>query len=241
MISFKNFINEAENRKLTAKQAAEIVYTNCKPVLNDLDIKFDNYGRMSPCIFRGIRGVPQDSPWILSGEQRIRAMDSPIELTQTLDSYFQKVFGQPFRIKSVFASGSKSYASNYGDVFMIFPVGNYKCVWSPIIADAYAAFDNTLSGSLPLFYERICQDLGVNIPFGEDEDVTEAEWEKWYAMVYDWLNLTHPYESGHIVEAISQSSHIEIMIKCKEYVAIPYDIYLTKEFVEELKALYEQH
>ena len=62
--------------------------------------------------------------------------DTPRRFHDAADEYFEKKFGVKFRSKSIFTTPNHGL-SEYGDPFIVFPVGEYKVCFSPIVSDAY--------------------------------------------------------------------------------------------------------
>lgn len=109
-------------------------------------------------------------------------------------SWFIENTGIDYRSEAVFASGSLRQAQGYGNIYAVFPIGNFKFCWSPMVQD-------------------FTYDLAEELYDLEDEDdVITAE-----RRVYDSLNHAR-YQTTDLPHAI-QSNH-EIMIHCGEYWAV---------------------
>jgi len=70
--------------------------------------------------------------------------DMSLELTNSLDNYFDKEYnlgGWKPRTQSKFFTSNKSTARGYGRTYNVFPIGNFKYLWSPDIEDLYTVFD----------------------------------------------------------------------------------------------------
>ena len=77
--------------------------------------------------------------------------NTPKKVHDALDRYFLDEYGWKARSEGVFATRSGDHAGVYGPRWMIFPIGNYKYVWSRDIVDL---FDEVLDlGALD--YEEI--------------------------------------------------------------------------------------
>ena len=63
--------------------------------------------------------------------------DTPRDIQNMLDKIFLKKFGWKARSQGVFGTGSKSFAAMYGKPYMVFPMGEFKFIWSPEIKDLY--------------------------------------------------------------------------------------------------------
>ena len=64
-------------------------------------------------------------------------LDSDPKFHKILDDSFNRVFGFRARSNSVMATGDPDQASDYGVLYIIFPKGSFKFIWSEKIYDAY--------------------------------------------------------------------------------------------------------
>lgn len=108
-----------------------LIYKNCQPYLKQA-LKDKRYPLF---IFSG-RNYKGD--WF-KGKVRTdrRPTDTNLELHNDLNKEFVKKFGYPVRSASIFCSGDQGVAESYGDSYFIFPIGNFKFVWSPDISDLF--------------------------------------------------------------------------------------------------------
>lgn len=141
MKSFKQFILEESD--LTAEQIAQKILKDCQFFLKEINFHPENVFYHG--LFRGIGIKTNDEKNIL---RKWRVNDSrepkdmPRELHDTLDDFFEEEFGTRFRSESLFATGSKSMAREYGIVFLVFPIGRFEYIWSPVVRDAWEYFSN---------------------------------------------------------------------------------------------------
>ncbi len=73
-------------------------------------------------------------------------MTTKEHIHQEIDRQMFKRFKIHGRSKTIFCTGSKSLAEGYGKAYMVFPVGNYKYIWSPKVDDMFVAISRTTSG-----------------------------------------------------------------------------------------------
>lgn len=59
------------------------------------------------------------------------------DLSQLIDMSLFDKFGFKPRSEGVFTTSNESDASIYGQVFLFFPIGNYKYIWSEQVGDLY--------------------------------------------------------------------------------------------------------
>jgi hypothetical protein len=142
--TFKDFLAEGDSN---LDKIADIIVRDCKKWLID-----------SNCIpiYRGMgkrwwgKGEGTD---LLENILKIRVMkdreprDSPKWLHESMSKKMVADFGIPFRSQSVFAIRSIDMASNFGEIYMVYPIGRYDYAWSAVVNDAtvslYEWSDNT--------------------------------------------------------------------------------------------------
>ena len=110
----------------------EQIKLHCQPFLNEIEDPFS--------LLRGLRPTEE---WAVNKAVRLddrKPMSTPPKLHNDLNTMFTRMFGAPFR-NAMFCTGNKSQASVYGMIFAIFPIGEYKYIWSPEIRDLYQKFD----------------------------------------------------------------------------------------------------
>ena len=241
MISFKQFLAEDDASSVTPLEAAKYVVEHCQDFLKEINFNIshnENYARISsPMLYRGMGNFALNKGYVLSGARPRTPIDSSKDLTETLDEYFKKRFGYEYRKKGVFCSGSGGFAGNYGNVFLIFPTDGFDAIWSEEIEDAYTALDYRKNGETPVFARRICLAMNEDNPFANEELGEDDQWKEWYRIVWQWLEEHHPYKDADILNGMLCKVKPEIMLRCKEYVAIPRDGAFMHEFVEEMLEL----
>jgi hypothetical protein len=66
-----------------------------------------------------------------------KATNTPQWFSDIVDEYFVEKFGTPFRSVSMFCTTQAFTAMTYGPLYAIFPIGDFKYCYSPIIEDMY--------------------------------------------------------------------------------------------------------
>ena len=118
------------------------------------------------------------------------------------DMYFKTKFGIAYRSNSFFCTGNKSFASDYGSVCLIFPIGDFNFCWSPAVHDFY-------SPSLNDVYER--HEIDCIIAVENEFDVR---------MEYDgsWIdNVTNEYLGYFEGEIMHEIVENELFKKISTY------------------------
>lgn len=80
--------------------------------------------------------------------------DMSIVIHSILDELFYKKFGWKPRSKGVFATGSRSFAQNYGKPYLFFPSNNFKFIWSNEIQDLWSKIDIHSDGKIHYEYDK---------------------------------------------------------------------------------------
>jgi hypothetical protein len=114
-----------------------------------------------------------------------------------VDDWFYKKFGIRARSNTVFVTKSFNVASEYGDPFLIFPVGKYTILSSSKIKDLF----ETLESLFKKFN-------GKNLSYFDDLDFDDQQ--KFKSFVIEKL------ESYNFVKGLQKHNN-EQMINCKEY------------------------
>ena len=127
---FQQHINEAKTPSVQV--LLDMIYSSCQPFLKESKIP-KNPEQMC------YSGRKNKTEKFFIG--RIRKDRLPRDSNQSLhnkyDGLFQEKFGWKARSEALFCSGSMSKAAAYGEPYMIFPVGKYKYIWSPRVADIF--------------------------------------------------------------------------------------------------------
>jgi hypothetical protein len=110
---------------------ASIIKTDCQPFFKE-----NTSGRF---LYRGTNKSIGEIEKIIPRKER-KPSDMPRFLHNELNIVFAKKFGWPVR-NGVFATSDDREAEEYGDLYLFFPIGNYKYVWSPKIPDLWKLFD----------------------------------------------------------------------------------------------------
>jgi len=116
---------------ILCKQVAAKLKKDCQPFLaatNNFKLE----------LFRGIndfKGLP------LLSKHKCPRNRSPVDSSRVIhkitDDWFKKNTGIGFRSNAIFSTGRASIASDYGDLFMLFPIGNFDFCYSKKIKDWY--------------------------------------------------------------------------------------------------------
>ena len=184
---------------------AETVKTDCQPYLKEVDYSpIRKYA-----LYRGVIHTKKTYIAKTVRLQNRKPKDTEQKLHDKINKYFKKNYGVPFR-NGIFATSSLDQTEEYahgglheGEVYIIFPVGEFKYLWSPHISDM-----------LDAIYEH---DVISNAAPGHKSGWKAFKNEA--LSTYQTTNLTRGIKSGN-----------EIMIYCKEYYGIKYEDILNQKF-----------
>jgi len=105
------------------------IMKQCKPFMKEwLPI----YKKQHDFLYRGMEAKD-------FGIKNVRKNRKPMSTSRYAHTMLNKVFKDKFgwyaRSNSIFCTGSDDDAGTYGDLYVIFPIGKYKYLWSPKIED----------------------------------------------------------------------------------------------------------
>lgn len=166
---FKKYLNE--QKELTIKEALENIKKECQPFLKDLK-------KASPINNLLYSGRKEKTLEAFRGTVRKNRVpkDTPLSIHNWLDSWFEENFGIKARSNSLMAVGDTSVAKGYGNLYAIFPIGNYEIIWSPEISDLYTEFRGS-----NISWDIITTDINKSAPYMEHffKDI-KSDWTKEY-------------------------------------------------------------
>jgi len=213
MITFKQFLGEGEETdlvKVINKQCAEFLSQTHRAGLLVRGMRSlgpaSNIGHFANPLYKGGNRARQDTviEYALKAPRSDRKpSDTPRRIHVILDRWFNQHFGVNARSAATFCYGEKSrdQVLQYGTAYAVFPVGDFKIIWSPKIADLYGDVETEL---LP------------KIRRGEFDDEETA--------ISEWM-MEQDYTDSKPVEAIK--SNMELMLICSKYYAFAYSDYAS--------------
>ena len=194
---------------------AGTIRQNCQPYL-----KQNPSAIIRHTLYRGVKMRGPKFADIIRKEVRLKnrkPSDMPLFLHKFINGYFKKEYGSSFR-SSMFAGGSLMSAQDYGPAYVIFPIDNFKYLWSPKFEDLYSITSEYGFDDLSPFEEHKGPVFTKEITDSLIDEVLST---------YQTSNLTQAIDSGH-----------EIMIRCKAYYGILADV--VSEAQDEInKILYK--
>lgn len=248
MISFKQFLKDSEDHAAAGEACAERIFRDCAPYLKQvqMQVNLSDIRRSTGILWRGMKGMPDSDPanpcTKLAGNRERKPSDTNLALHTILDAHLFKHFGFHYRSKGVFCSNSPVQARGYGsDLYLIFPIGEFKYVWSDTLYDAYVELDNRWHSNPPQSYLVILHDMNVWDTGLVDDNGFPIDYDEWYKLVGQWLDKMRPYKDSDLRECLREHAASagfgrEVMLQCSEYYAVSiHDARAVLEALEELK------
>lgn len=234
-MKFGQWIMEGAGEPENLDKVLDTIYDNCMPYLKMVNARREtaNITMMSGRSNKGLS-------FIDSVRLDRKPVDTPPDIHKILDDTFDKKFGFRARSNAIFVTGDYYNAEDYGDkVYMIYPIGNFKFVWSNSIVDLYGRVNSLASKPQ---YKRWCHDNKNEIMKGlrkmipdAPEEVIEKQWNElldnddnfmmWRkdAMIDFMKHYLSTYNDTNLEKALT-SKH-EIMLNCKTFFAVSYSEY----------------
>lgn len=249
---FTKYIGEARDSQMN-KDLTDIIFLlldKCQPALKALNGSTLYSGRNNKGFWYRKKPVLDRKP-----------KDTDILIHKGFDEIFQKKFGYKARSESMFVTGSYRSARFYGDLYAIYPIGNFKFVWSDEITDLFSKIRDVANISDYLMYiegmkkdwtveaqkewVKIQMKTDISLTKYVDDYIHKKEnkldtitasqtWIK--EKVLEWMSKEgiSQYQNTDLVGAVKSGN--EIMLKCDEYVAIKVENYSVAAILQYFKA-----
>ena len=129
------FEEDETDHEAELQDAIKIIKRDCKPFLEQFEGRF---------LFRGSNSfVTGKGPTKFFQKRSVRTDRKPMntddDIHKVTDDWFNEKFGIRGRSGAMFATGNFGEARAYGTVYCIFPIGDFKFVWSPVVKDLFVA------------------------------------------------------------------------------------------------------
>lgn len=215
MITFKTFLLEDSRITPIGNQTdfIELVRSNCKNFIaaNKSSLEKQTF------LFRGVFNESPDMFIEVPRKDR-RPTNTPYELHQLFDEFFEKTFGFKYRSGGVFTTQKQLAAKNYGsgNPYIIFPAGDYNMCSSDEIFDLYDLTE-TPSVELEFYYDSKNDNFHDKVYDFEIYLGKLIDEKADTKLLFDVLNKAKYHESKSYKDFKTSS---EIMVKCSKFYAI---------------------
>lgn len=211
---FKSFLESVER---TPEEQAQLIYDHCQPFLRSSGWSWPN----GSFLYRGMGRIEPEPFLEVSVKPRV-PKDSTKEIHKLLDDQFAEDYGVRFRSNAIFCTGAQGIASDYGTVYMIFPIGKFDFLWSAEVDDAFNYFDGYKHGMNPMVLKKHPNLFSVRDIWGM-EDESDA-FKTYFGELKAALNdKAFDYTFNKDLEGAINSDN-EIMLSCHSYYAVYWDI-----------------
>ena len=188
-----------------AKHIAKLIYKNSKPWFSEAG---------NELIYRGVKGFGLNPKLAFRGKPRTKRItqDTPVEFQNIVDSILKELGFKALRGNSFYVTGNRLATDDYGDIYVIFPIGNFDYTWSPKIRDLYFKFFKQFGTGDGIIDKFLPKDNRIYT------NSTKSVAKDWFKMVdQNKLRkfLQKSYRSTNLEGAVNSNS--EIMLKSDYY------------------------
>jgi hypothetical protein len=170
---------------------------DCKPWLDAIR------GTSTPA-YHGTKNYPKD--WEIRKALASRApRDTPGELNDIINDFFEKKFNWRARENGMFVTGHSSDAYTYGKPCVIFPIGKFESLWSPEVRDLTSIYIDHKSA----------------LRYGPDRMDADVAALKAIGDAAQGLKHSHWYHNEELVGGLTSSC--EIIIRADSYYFFRHD------------------
>ena len=197
-----NYLNE--RTKLDIDNLPQIL-EKCQPFITDL-VKASS---TLVFLWSGREGKPDFFQSKVRKDRTPR--DTPTEIHNMVDDVFQEKFGVKPRSNSIFCLLDRTGSADYGDPYIILPIGKYKTIWSPKIEDMFNSLDAYMKN----------YDIGLKLGLKQWKNLKDEE--KPNQELYDFIErlVNESYTDKPYMQHLNKINQpVEIMLMAEEYVAI---------------------
>lgn len=232
MISFKQFLNESDDIESVIQQ----IQNDCAPFIKAMK----NPIATGSYFFRGVKNrsifgknvnLINNEPEVVKGQLRTdRHPDStPLVVHEVADAYFERTFGHKYRSNALFVTADENDADQYGKVYMVLPIGNYKCVTSHVINDLYLKIvpkgAKSLSGFLKTFIssnedhaiEIVGKILVKNGLLNEKDLAEQQKVLNIFMSLFNLFNMIQKDDNADEKAAVEEIFNTYVFDKCKYF------------------------
>lgn len=155
------------------------------------------------------------NPTIITPRKDRKPTDTPVEIHDAMDDWFEENYGVRARSVGVFATGSKHSASTYGTPYFILPIGDFKYFWAEDIS--FQTINGAVRDTI-LISDQIRR-LQSRTPDELKQNTNEI------------LTKRVKIKTTNLSRAITEFS--EITLVCDQYMIVPFDTELDNNLREK--------
>ena len=191
-------ITQKAGMKLNVIEWLVQIAQRCQPYIKEVGWDY---------VFKLYRGVMSDVGEFIQKNVRLedrkpKAMD-PF-LYDQINNYFTEHFGAPFR-NAMLTTGDSHHTIRFGEVYVVFPRGNFKYLWGEEVDDLNFAYSDFMSSDI------VDKNVEGNVWSSNNTDLISDLFMEHYIKKVKW-------HTTDLKKAIEEE--VEIMIRCKQYYGI---------------------
>lgn len=194
---FKNYITESD---INIEEIQSIIEKDCKPFIDDWKRL-----NISKWLMSGRTVSTQFKKFSVRTDRKPK--DTPIDIHNMVDDWFYKKFGIKARSNVVFVTFDPDLTEDFGELYLIFPIGQYKVISSASVVDLYMTIEDAM-------YDIMGSDFNIKTWSDKSYDpdgsnLKERVKEKIIKLL----------DKGKYTTKLSFHDN-EIMLSCKEYYVV---------------------
>lgn len=206
-------VNQEQQLMAMYKLVEEKLTTYCKPYLQAVG-GIEN-ALFNTALYRGVRPeeivdmdmTTRDPIKVINVRQDRIPTDTPAEVHQMVDDWFERKTGYRFRGASLFTVGRRASAAGYGYPVAVIPVGEFHFCWSPVVKDMFHQMTDYIGQYVgPDYTQDISNKSKIRNFFDSEGKVNEFLKESNYKFDTD-------------LKGAIQSSH-EVMVVCNKAIIL---------------------
>ena len=121
-----------EEKTYSFEEIITLIMDKCQPVIKELL----PFGYNDNFLMSGRKH--KNEVFIGKVRKNRKPTDTPLEIHNLFDSMFKKRYGWKPRSNAIFCTGSIDQANDYGQPYLIFPMGKIKYIYNPNIKDLFS-------------------------------------------------------------------------------------------------------
>lgn len=132
-----------EEKSFITKKQIRAMYEDCLPYFEEINFNFDfklYRGVKRNALIASTQEIAQDVYTMILRKNRLPT-DTPLNVHEITDDWMLKKFGERFRSNALFCTPEKLQSMNYGEPFIVLPIGSFSYLWSNKVKDLFHTFN----------------------------------------------------------------------------------------------------
>jgi len=183
------------------ENVGQIIKRDCQPYINAVSNPIG--------LFRGVYGPDSGDSFFFKKRVRLDGRQSvamPDEYHLAFNNAFQQILGAPFR-DSALSTGDRYYATDFGPLHIIFPIGKFAFAWSPVVRDLNDLTDRDKLPELdriPAFLKKM-KYSNTNLDQGiKSNHEIMVRCSSYYALNVEMFNDDRPLSASMVAKIVGE-------------------------------------